>query len=164
MVSIFPILDILGKRVCFHKVLRILPASKYIDCNNTLLPHLCSCHNSSGPLNDSFLKFYMRLSTGPRLLRSNFETYWFSINEVWKFKLSSLWANGNFIHCICYLHGHIHMCTLLLLGNSKLDFATSQERCINKCHQITQLSQHTVFSIAHLTAAELYFKTQACLH
>lgn len=107
----------------------------------------------------------MMLSTGPRLLWSNFGTYWLSINEVWKFKLSSLGAKGSFIHRICSFHGHIHMSTLLLLGNSERDSATSQERCINKCHQITQLSQHTVFSIAHFTVAELYyFRTAACLN
>lgn len=164
MIYIFLILDISGKINCFLKVSQILPPSKYEESNNAPLPHLCSCHSGSGTFNDSFWKFYMMLSTGPRLLWSNLETYWFSINEVWKFKLSSLWASGNFIHRICYLHGHIHMCTLLLLGNSELDSATRQERCINKCHQIIQLSQHTVFSIAHLTAAESYFRTPACLN
>lgn len=160
----FLILDNLGKINCFLKVPQIPPPLKYIECNNTLLPHLCSCHNGSGQFNDCFWKFYMMLSTGPRLLWISFETYWFSINEVWKFKLSSWWVNGNFIHCICYLHGHIHMCTLLLLRNSEPDSAIRQEKCINKCHRIIQLSQHMVFSIAHVTAAELYFKSPACLN
>lgn len=126
LIYIFLILDISGKINCFLKVSQILPPSKYKECNNAPFPHLCSCHSGSGTFNDSFWKFYMMLSTGPRLLWNNLETHWFSIKEVWKFKLSSLWANGNFIHCICYLHGHIHMCTLLLLGNSELDSATRQ--------------------------------------
>lgn len=138
LIYVFLILYILGKIDCFHKPQTTnsapLTSAKYVECNSILLPNLCSRHSSLGQFGDSFLKFYIVLSTGPRLLWSTFETYCFSSIRIWKSKLSSLWVNRNFIHCICYLHGHIHMCTSPLLGDSEQDSDTSQERCINICH------------------------------
>lgn len=130
-----------GQINSFHKPPKFSPlkCAKYIEWNNIILPYLGTWHSSLVQFRNSSLKLHIVSSTQPRLHWSNLETYWFSTNQVWKFKLAVQWVNGNFIHCICYLHGHIHMCALLLLGNSELDSASNQERCINKCHHITSV-------------------------
>lgn len=140
LIYVLLILEILGKIDCFDKAFKFCPlkSAKYLECKNTLFPHLCSCHSTLRQ-NNAVIPFWNFIwcclpdqgSFEEILKHTGF------VSTRSGIKLSSLWVKRHFFHCICYLHGHIHMCTLLLLGNLELDSATNQERCINKCHQIT---------------------------